>query len=262
MKSPINTTERTICSPVSDINLAALLLALGFELLDRSAVQQHDLSSSRHAGGTLGSWTFSAVGQGGRRFDSVCRAWRDALKDTPGCPADVRAAKLAAHNLRTLTAAATRGESLAAYELEDATRLTNDPAAGAAAVPRVAAPLPPAVSLRSTAPAAAALACGCRITGYIPTAEGTLWCLAPGPRAEHTPAQVEHLWRDLTWVSTPGNMHPLAVALATLVNRRELLADSHAPRTMHLVRSGDSVLYLPANAPQSMVDAGSRLLNI
>ena len=252
--------SRALVSPVGDLTFAALLLALGFEAYSFRRVEEHDLGSRGHGGSGRCVWDFSRVGAGGRRFEDVGRWWGGALRDEPGVPAEIRAARLAVHNASCLGSAAADGAPLYAYGAPDCTRLSNSALSGAVCVPRVTGPEAPAVTTRTTGPAACALAVGCRLTGYIAAPEGFLWCVAPGGGV--SPAEVEARWRDLRWVAEPGNMCPLAVAIATLVNRRELLGSVHRGRAVHLVRSGGSALFLPADAPRDMVERGSRLLNM
>lgn len=258
----VNSKTRPLVTPVNDLTMAALLLALGFEALSLRRVEEHDLSSRGHAGAPRCSWEFASVGAGGRRFEDVAAAWRGGLRDEPGVPAEIRAARLAVHNLHCLSAAAVDRSALYAYSAPDGTRLSNDALSGAMLVPRVMAPEAPAVTTRTTGPAACALAVGCRLQGYISAPEGFLWCVAQGPGCRFTPGEIEAYWRDLRWVTEPGNMDPLAVAIATLINRRELLGSVHRGRLMHLVRSGGKALYLPKNAPLDMVEQGCRLMNM
>lgn len=258
----VDSGMRALVTPVEDLALAALLLALGFEAVSLRRVEEHDLGSRGHAGPGRCVWEFASVGAGGRRFEEVAAAWRGALRDDPGVPAEVRAARLAVHNLHCLTSAAVNGEPLYAYGAPDCTRLSNDCLSGAMAVPRVQVPAAPAVTLRTTGPAACALAVGCRLTGFIQGADGFLWCVAPGGCCEFAPGDVEARWRDLRWVTERGNVAPLAVAIATLINRRELLGGVHRGRTLHLVRSGDRTLILPDGAPREMVAQGSRLMHM
>lgn len=257
-----NAKVRPLVTPVSDLTLAALLLAMGFEAYTMRRVEDHDLTSTGRSAAGRVCWEFSPVGDAGMRFDEVARAWKGALRDEPGVPPAVRAARLAVHNCHCLTAAAKDGAPLYAYDGVDGTRLSNDALSGARLVPRRMAPEAPAVTLRTTGAAACALAVGCRLQGVIYSGDGCLWCVSPGVCGGPQPLEVEMRWRDLNWVTSPGNVSPLAVAIATLLNRRELLGSVHQGSVVHLVRSGGSALYLPADAPKDMVERGSRLLNM
>lgn len=258
----MHSNERSLVGEVDDVELAAVLVALGFEVLGARVVKDHDTTSRGHGRADLGVWRFSRASKDGVfDFDGVRERWGAALRGGAGVGRVLFCARLALHNLRCLTGLV-NGAPLCAVPGADHTRLVNEVAvSGGEAVLHLAALNPPSVLVRSSEACAAGLAVGCRLVSYHCMPDGVCFGMTRGA-SEWEPGTVEALRRDLTWVQEPGNMSPLAVSIATLCNRRTLISGVRKRAEMHLVRSGDSALYLPACADERMVARGAQLMNI
>lgn len=258
----VHSKERSLVGEVDDVELAAVLVALGFSVLGGRVVKDHDRTSQGHDRADMGVWQFSRTnGDGSLEFDRVRERWSEALRGGAGVGRVLFCARLALHNLRCLTALV-NGAPLCAVNGADHTRLVNESAvSGGEAVLHLAALTPPAVLVRNTEACAAGLAVGCRLVSYHCMPDGVCFGMTRGS-SEWEPGTVETLRRDLTWVQEPGNMSPLAVAIATLCNRRALINGVRKRVEMHLVRSGDSALYLPVGADERMIERGARLMNL
>lgn len=258
----VDSKERSLVGGVDDVDLAAFLVAVGFPITGGKVVKRHDLSSQGHAGVDKGVWEFTRVSADGTlRFEQMMDWWSKAMKNAPGTPRMLFAARMAVHNLHCLTALV-NGAPLSAMSLGDHTRLINQASvSGGVSVPCAAALEAPAVLVSNTDACAVALSLGCRLVSYHCLPTGISWGLTRGV-SEYEPGAVETHRRELEWVQAKGNMSPLAVAIATLENRRRLITGARRRQEMHLVRSGGDLLYLPACADDTLLEQGARLMNI
>lgn len=245
---------------VNDLDQAAVLVALGFDLLGREIVTPVDLNSRTEKKWSCCIWSFADQAANGLDYAEVQRQWCSGLPDTH-VPAlgVVQTARLAMHNFRVINACARKNAPLWQADLGGAVRLGNWPQGDNwHHLPHQDATLPE--GLRAYARAAAVLtACG------VPIKKCAMFCgkiqfnmgNAPHLDAVALAAHVE----SESWYSDPNNMAAAAVAVSAICNRGALLDGAAAGQELLAVSKGGRTALLSKNAPAELVRQVTRKIN-
>lgn len=239
-------TNRIMGDELAELDFVAYLAALGFRILSRRRVRRYDLTDGRDDK-VLGLWTVSPSSIDNRRHLRTERErWAYGVPDRArdGMETDtIAVTRLALHNFRALTQYAKRrsdGCTLWRSPLGNLSRLNNERSfPGALECDCRAMEGAPSVG---TYLAAVAVTHGCPLLGYTHArSQGggiyLRWCIGKGNRPLADPALLLSRWRDSAWLLDPANDSPLAVAMMTLQNRRQLIGDTFRPRELTLLSS-------------------------
>lgn len=229
---------------VDEVDQAALLIALGYELQDYTITTTIDLNQTeaqkRHKSA---SWQFSDHSRGCKDYGTAQQVIEGYKLPTKGKPISntLQAAKLAAHNYQVLKSVILRGEPLEQIEGDGYFMLKN---ANGVAIPK-SDTVQGSTDLASIAIAAAL---GCRIVAYSLYA-GRLSVEMVAAHNGITLSEVEQE-KDKDNPDT-DNYNLLPTLVAAFLNRQELMSGIYARQQVVLTRGSKQAIF-SANADEKL----------
>lgn len=255
-----NTPHHVFAAPMDNLDQAATLSALGFPMLKRETIEEHDLGSSTSptAQPAFCVWEFGTQSADGLSMTEFLRDWVRGLPVTRITTPLGRIAmsRMALHNYRVLRQAAKRGSEVWHAELLNTTRLGNFPQASD--WKRVQSFFMATAACSCFESEAAVLtAAGYPLKAVAVYANRCMCCIGEAEGRPPVAAALAHL-RDEQWVADPANMDPLAVATCAIRNRAALLQQQ---ADTLLLKKGNRRAVISRAASDAVMAMAARSLN-
>lgn len=254
-----NNTNHEFVTTIDNLDQAACLAAMGFPLLRREVIEEHNLDSQAATTQPVCCiWEFGLVSASGRTLESFQREWVRGLPSgriaQPLPP--VAFARLALHNFRVLRQVGKQGTKLWYLDMLAAGRVGNFPqSADWRQVPL--ANMAQAGCTCNEAEASVLVALGYKVAAATAYA-GRCFCECSNDIGRPTVAGLLAQFRSDEWVEDPSNFDPAAVALCAIRSRAALLKPD--PTTL-LVTKGNARALLMKNAGDAALRTVAQHLN-
>ena len=234
---------------VDEVDRAALLIALGYELKDYSINTCYDLNGATpQKRGKSASYNFADHSQGCKSFGMAQDVLEDYKLPDKGKPIAnaLQAAKLAAHNYQVLKSVILQNEPLQQIEGKGYFMLKN---ANGLSVPNADNQHLLVDSSSDLSAIAIAAALGCKVSAYsLDAGRLSVWMAASADGI--TLAQIEQEKNNPN-LNDEDNYNLLPVLVATFLNREELIKGIYA-RQQVILKRGSKIAIFPANTDEKM----------
>lgn len=234
---------------INTVDLAAFLIALGFEMKNYTVTAYIDLNDRNRKRPKSGSWDFA---DNSKNFTELgdCKSVIEKYKlPTKGEPIKNMAelAKLTAHNYQVLKSVLTENKPLLQIIGDGYTVLKND---NGASIPISNSTLFKFDETTDLMTVAIGCAMGCKIGSYYFDENKQLHITLYAPANGITIKRIEDA-KNNEAVEDLTNYEPLNVLLATSINRKELMKGIYNKERICLIR-GDKRAYFDKNADEEL----------
>lgn len=228
------------CSEIDQIDLAAALVAMDFEMADApEVVKRQDLGSSTSHDAKSMTWRFYNMSMTHGDMLAVMQDWaKPVMAGRVVSPAQL--CRLCLHNRRVLKTLISHGAPLYQQKIDLVSRLSNWPTESAAKIEQRDAPAP---GLANTMQAAVCATLGCPLLGWQRVNDQYSFFFAEGQYV--APSQIQARWHDNKWIVE--NKEPLALLIATCRNF-EALAQKNMRRTSLVLYKNGKYALIDKNA--------------
>jgi hypothetical protein len=246
-------------SKVDQVDQAALLVTLGFDLKDVKIINHIDLNTNNHRPREINaSWTFSNTSPYCKDVGTATKVMKRFVFPARGDKAVnvCELAKIAAHNYQVMKSVILNGEKLQQIEGPNYTVLKNN---NGEEIPFVQPHLILGKGASDLASVAVATALGCKVASYY-IHNGELIVNVADSKEGISLAMVESEKYNST-LNDVTNFNVLPVLVSMFINREYLMRDMHQQSKAVMISRGDRMVMFGKNTSEELKRKSLKFIN-